>query len=70
MEKEQWLKAINCTKEQLIEWLNEMYEDEKLYREIIDKYQEYTKAGEDDNYKDTGKKYVLVAYDFIYHKNW
>lgn len=40
MDKEQWLKAIKCTKEELIEWLNEMYEDESYYRKLIKKYEE------------------------------
>ena len=44
MEKEKWLKAIYCTKEELIEWLNEMYEDEKVYEEIILKYEKMTNA--------------------------
>ena len=39
MNKEEWLKAIKCTKEELIEWLNEMYEDEMAYRDIIRKYE-------------------------------
>ena len=40
MDKEQWLKAIECSKEELIKWLNEMYEDEQRTREIIRKYEE------------------------------
>lgn len=39
MDEEEWLKAIKCTKEELIEWLNEMYREEKLNREIILKYE-------------------------------
>ena len=39
MNKEEWLKAIKCTKEELIEWLNEMYENEMAYRDIIRKYE-------------------------------
>lgn len=47
MDKEQWLKAINMTKEQLIEWLNEMYEDEKRLKDIIRNYEKYyAKEGE------------------------
>ena len=51
MEKEKWLKAIYCTKEELIEWLNEMYEDEKVYEEIILEYEKMTNA----TIKDTKK---------------
>ena len=39
MDEEAWLKAIKCTKEELIEWLNEMYKDEKINRDIILKYE-------------------------------
>ena len=41
MNKEDWLKAIRCTKEELIEWLNEMYEDEERTRKIIMKYEDF-----------------------------
>lgn len=51
MEKEKWLKAIYCTKEELIEWLNEMYEDEKVYEGIILEYEKMTGA----TIKDTKK---------------
>ena len=34
MGKDEWLRAINCTKEELIEWLNEMYENDE-YRLVI-----------------------------------
>lgn len=39
MSDEEWIKAINSTKEELIEWLNEMYKDEKVYRDIIRNYE-------------------------------
>ena len=40
MEKDEWLRAIKCTKEELIEWLNEMYEEDKRLRKVIEKYEE------------------------------
>lgn len=39
MSEEEKEKAIRLSKEELIEWLNEMYEDEKVNREIIQNYE-------------------------------
>ena len=38
--EEEWKKAIRLSKEELIEWLNEMYKDEEVNREIIKQYEE------------------------------
>lgn len=51
MSEEEWLKAIKCTKEELIEWLNEMYRDEKTNREIILKYEETLNVGKEKRVK-------------------
>lgn len=40
MNEEEWKKAIRLSKEELIEWLNEMYKDEEVNREIIKQYEE------------------------------
>lgn len=45
MDKEKWLKAIKCSKEELIEWLNEMYEDDERLKEIIKKYEDTYNVG-------------------------
>lgn len=55
MDKDKWLKAIKCSKEELIEWLNEMYEDDKRLKEIITKYE--------DNYNVGIEKVQEVFYD-------
>lgn len=65
MDKEEWLKAIKCSKEELIEWLNEMYEDEKLTRYIILKYEKLVNVRtrhEEDNIT------VIDAPGFSYYK--
>ena len=63
MEKEKWLKAIYCTKEELIEWLNEMYEDEKVYEEIILEYEKMTHATIKDTKKTRINKRTLQEED-------
>lgn len=80
MNKEEWLKAIKCTKEELIEWLNEMYEDDKRLKEIIKKYEDnYNVSIEKveeafyDPYKRNQKLnfYTKVkARNFEYKRNW
>lgn len=40
MNKEEWIKAIKSSKEELIEWLNEMYEDDKRLKDIIQRYED------------------------------
>ena len=80
MDKEQWLKAIKCSKEELMEWLNEMYEDEKNLREIIKKYENSYGVGieniqeEYDSPETLERKirfYTKVkAINFEYKRNW
>lgn len=67
MTRENWLKAIKCSKEQLIEWLDEMYRDDETQKEIIRKYEQYTKAGIK---KEEGNFIVKVDTDFAYWRNW
>lgn len=77
MDKEEWLKAINCSKEQLIEWLNEMYEDDRRLKQIIRTYEKnYAKVetisiSNSDPLKDTEIIYeVTIADGSKYKKNW
>lgn len=80
MDKEEWLKAINCTKEELIKWLNEMYEDEKAYRDIIRKYEDTYAVGlervqevyyDPKDMKEKLKYYTKIkAKNFEYKRNW
>ena len=80
MNKEEWLKAINLTKEQLIEWLNEMYEDDKRLKEIIRKYEiNYDVSIKNEQYavyNPTTMKQELHFYTkvkangFEYKRNW
>lgn len=67
MTRENWLKAIKCSKEELIEWLDEMYRDDELQKQIIRKYEQYTKAGIEKRDKGT---IVMVDTDFAYWRNW
>lgn len=80
MDKDKWLKAIKCTKEELIEWLNEMYENESRLKEIIIKYEENYNVGienvqeEFNNFLTRNREikfYTKVkANNFEYKKNW
>jgi hypothetical protein len=80
MNKEDWLRAIKCSKEELIEWLNEMYEDEERLKQIIEKYEDNYNVGleriqeEIYNPKDMNKSlrfYTKVtAKNFEYKRNW
>ena len=67
MTRENWLKAIKYSKEELIEWLDEMYRDDELQKQIIRKYEQYTKAGIKE---EEGNFMVKVDTDFAYWKNW
>ena len=80
MDEEKWLKAIKCSKEELIEWLNEMYNDEKISRDIIKKYED-TYNVEKENVKQQFEDpltrdrkfrfYTKVkAHGFEYRRNW
>lgn len=40
MNEEQIKKALRCSKEDLIEWLMEMYQNERRLKDIIKKYEE------------------------------
>lgn len=80
MNEEEWKKAINLSKEELIEWLNEMYKDEKVTREIIKKYEESYGVGIEKIKKEiydpkTMQQKVkfftkIKAKDFEYLRNW
>ena len=72
MDEEKWLKAIKCSKEELIEWLNEMYNDEKIYRDIIKKYEDnYNVEKEDVQQQFEYRFYTKVkANGFEYSRNW
>ena len=67
MTREDWLKAIKCSKEELIEWLDEMYRDDEWQKEVIRKYEVKTKAGIEKRDKGT---IVMVDTDFTYWRNW
>lgn len=67
MTRENWLKAIKCSKEELIEWLDEMYQDDEWQKEVIKKYEAKTKAGIEKRDKGT---IVMVDTDFTYLRNW
>ncbi len=81
MEKNEWLKAIKCTKEELIEWLNEMYEDDKRLKEIIGKYEKSYNVKIEEVEKKEPKLFEpweerIITYtkvkakDFEYIKKW
>jgi hypothetical protein len=80
MEEKEWKKAINCTKEQLIEWLNEMYKDDKIQKDIIRKYEDNYNVGSQDiqeviedplEQKQKLRYYTKVtARNFEYIRNW
>ena len=67
MTRENWLKAIKCSKEELIEWRDEMYQDDEWQKEVIKKYEAKTKAGIEK--RDKGI-IVKVDTDFMYWRNW
>ena len=80
MDEEKWLKAIKCSKEELIEWLNEMYNDEKINRDIIRKYEDtynVEKENVEQQFEDPLTRdrkfrfYTKVkAHGFEYCRNW
>jgi len=77
MDKDKWLKAIKCSKEELIEWLNEMYEDDKRLKEIITKYEDNYNVGIEKVQEafydplERMKFYTKVkARNFEYKRNW
>ena len=80
MDEEKWLKAIKCSKEELIEWLNEMYNNEKINRDIIRKYEDtynVEKENVEQYFEDPLTRdrkfrfYTKVkAHGFEYSRNW
>lgn len=79
MSKEELEKACTLNKEELIEWLNEVYQDNYILNEIIDKYEEYvqpyihTETRYIDDIKTLEKKVIIytevkVSNNFIYRK--
>lgn len=77
MNENEWKKAIRCSKEELIEWLNEMYQDEEIQREIIKKYEEFSNITERKEKIGTNERTIVSVYDnegnleFQYFKvNW
>lgn len=80
MDEKDWKRAINCTKEQLIEWLNEMYKDEKSLKFIIRQYEDNYNVGieseqrffDDPVTREQKFKYYykVKAKNFEYIKNW
>lgn len=79
MKKDEWLRAIKSTKEELIEWLNEMYENYEMLKEIIEKYEKSYNVGiekgerivKNDPFQESKIFYTKVkAKDFEYFKNW
>lgn len=80
MDKDKWLKAIKCSKEELIEWLNEMYEDDKRLKEIITKYEDTYNVGIEEVEKafydplERNQKMIFYtkvkARNFEYKRNW
>lgn len=80
MNNKEWLKAIKCTKEELIEWINEMYEDDKKQKDIIKKYEIQCNATisdkEESYYNPATMQHktkffsVVNAGNFEYIRNW
>lgn len=68
MTREEWLKAIRCSKEDLIEWLDEIYRHDEFQKQVIRKYEQYTKAGIKE--EEDGNFLVKVDTDFAYWRNW
>lgn len=79
MNKEELKKAHMLDKEELIEWLDEISQDNKILNEIISKYEEYvkpyihTEIKYIDNIETLEKKSVVykevkVSNNFIYRK--
>ena len=80
MNEEEWKKAIRLSKEELIEWLNEMYKDEEVNREIIKQYEENYGVGiekieraiyDPKTMEQKVKFYTKIkAKNFEYFRNW
>lgn len=80
MNEEEWKKAIRLSKEELIEWLNEMYKDEETNREIIKRYEENYGVGiekieraiyDPKTMEQKLEFYIKIkAKNFEYFRNW
>ncbi len=80
MNEEERRKALCCSKEELIEWLEEMYLDDKTQKEIIRQYEESYHASverkQDQWYDPKTLEYTVKCYtrvktkDFEYIRNW
>ena len=80
MNKEEWIKAIKSSKEELIEWLNEMYEDDKRLKDIIQRYEDNYNVGieriQEAIYDPLERNQKLRFYtkvtakNFEYKRNW
>ena len=77
MNENEWKKAIRCSKEELIEWLNEMYEGDKFHRNLIRKYEEISNVTKVREKYGTTERTIVSVYDnegnleFQYFKvNW
>ena len=80
MNDKEWKKAIRCSKEELIEWLNEMYQEEKILKEIIMKYEKTYGVGSEyisrEYYNpltlenEIKSATLIKAKNFSYYRNW
>ena len=80
MNEEEWKKAIRLSKGKLIEWLNEMYQDEKILKEIIMKYEKTYCVGSEyisrEYYNpltlenEIKSATLIKAKDFSYYRSW
>ena len=80
MDKNEWLKAIKCSKEELIAWLDEMYENEERLKEIITEYENNYNVGieriQDEFYDSVELNREMIFYtkvkakNFEYRRNW
>ena len=77
MNENEWKKAIRCSKEELIEWLNEMYEGDKFQRNLIRKYEEISNVTKVREKYGTTERTIVSVYnnegnlEFQYFKvNW
>lgn len=77
MNEEEWKKAIRCSKEELIEWLNEMYKDDRFQKELIRKYEKISNISKLREEFGTTERTVVSVYnnddklEFQYYKvNW
>ena len=65
MSEEEIIKMVRSTKEELIEWLFEMYRDEKVNRDIIEQYEQIVQPTQ---IKENDRTVVKVTPSFQYYK--